>query len=77
MQQTSLALLSREGERRQTIEAGLLTDGSSYWPTPSQWSAHRWRLSLAFVPDHSGASVRDPHPLPVYFTPTACIKIWL
>jgi len=77
MQQTSLALLSREGERRQTIEAGFLTDGSSYWPTPSQKSAHRWRLSLAFVPDHSGASVRELHPLPVYFTPIAYIEIWL
>jgi hypothetical protein len=46
------------------IEAGLLTLGSSYWPTPSQRSPHKWRLSLAFVPDHSGASVRELHPLP-------------
>ena len=46
------------------IEAGLLTLGSSYWPTPSQRFPHQWRLLLAVVPDHSGASVRELHPLP-------------
>jgi hypothetical protein len=62
--QTSHTLLSREGVRRQTIEAGLLTDGSFYSPTPSRWMTHQWLPLLAFVPDHSGASVRELHPLP-------------
>ena len=47
------------------IEAGLLTDGSSYSPTPSRQIIHQWLILLAFVPAHSGASVRDLHPLPV------------
>jgi hypothetical protein len=46
------------------IEAGLLTLGSSYSPTPSQRSSRSWLILLAFVPDHSGASVRELHPLP-------------
>jgi len=50
------------------IEAGLLTDGSSYSPTPSQPSDGQWLVQLAFVPDHSGASVRELHPLPVSST---------
>ena len=66
MPQTSHTLLSREGVGRQTIEAGLLTDGSSYSPTPSQWLP-----KLAFVPDHSGASARELHPLPARFTSIA------
>jgi hypothetical protein len=64
MLQASLTLLSREGGRRQTIEAGLLTDGSPYSPTPSRWMTHQWLPRLAFVPDHSGAPVRESHPLP-------------
>jgi hypothetical protein len=40
--QISHTLLSREGVGRQTMEAGLLTDGSSYSPTPSQWMTHQW-----------------------------------
>jgi hypothetical protein len=46
------------------IEAGLLTLGSSYSPTPSQRLVRSWLTLLAFVPDHSGASVRELHPLP-------------
>jgi hypothetical protein len=46
------------------IEAGLLTLGSSYSPTPSQRLVRSWLILLAFVPDHSGASVRELHPLP-------------
>jgi hypothetical protein len=46
------------------IEVGLLTLGSSYSPTPSQRVPRSWLILLAFVPDHSGASVRDLHPLP-------------
>jgi hypothetical protein len=46
------------------LEAGLLTLGSSYWPTPSQRLPRQWSILLAFVPDHSGASVRELHPLP-------------
>ena len=46
------------------IEAGLLTFGSSYWPTPSQRYHRQWHVPLAFVPDYSGASVRELHPLP-------------
>jgi hypothetical protein len=53
------------------IEAGLLTDGSSYSPTPSQRCIGQWRVQLAFVPAHSGAAVRDLHPLPVSFTSIA------
>jgi hypothetical protein len=55
----------------QAIEAGLLTDGSSYSPTPSQRLLCQWRILLAFVPAHSGASVRDLHPLPVSSTSLA------
>src|SRR5882724_10311658 len=61
-------LLIREGAPMQALEAGLLTDGSSYSPTPSQRSLCQWRILLAFVPAHSGASVRDFHPLPVSST---------
>ena len=50
------------------IEAGLLTDGSSYSPTPSQRLNRSWLILLAFVPAHSGASVRDLHPLPACST---------
>jgi hypothetical protein len=49
----------------QTLKTGLLTDGSSYLPTPSQRLLRQWHLLLAFVPAHSGASVREFHPLPV------------
>jgi hypothetical protein len=64
-------------------DAGLLTDGSPYSPTPSQRVLCQWRMLLAFVPAHSGASVRDFHPLPGYFVslarvasrPRAC-TIW-
>ena len=45
------------------IEVGLLTRGSSYSPTPSQPSTGQWLVQLAFVPAHSGASVRELHPL--------------
>jgi hypothetical protein len=55
----------------QAIGAGLLTDGSSYSPTPSQRLLCQWRTLLAFVPAHSGASVRDSHPLPVSSTSIA------
>lgn len=51
-----------------TIEVGLLTLGSSYSPTPSQQRVRQWLVLLAFVPDHSGAPVRESHPLPVSFT---------
>ena len=47
------------------IEAGFLTCGSSYSPTPSQPSRGQWPALLAFVPAYSGASVRELHPLPV------------
>jgi hypothetical protein len=53
------------------IEAGLLTCGSSYSPTPSQPSDGQWLVQLAFVPAYSGASVRDLHPLPVSSTSIA------
>ena len=46
------------------IEVGLLTRGSSYLPTPSQPFDGQWLVQLAFVPAHSGTSVRDLHPLP-------------
>jgi hypothetical protein len=49
----------------QAMEVGLLTDGSSYSPTPSQRHRRQWLILLAFVPAHSGASVRELHPLPV------------
>jgi hypothetical protein len=55
------------------IEAGLLTHGSSYSPTPSQQRACQWPVLLAFVPDHSGAPVREWHPLPVSSTSIARI----
>ena len=57
--------LIREGVHVQAIEAGLLTCGSSYSPTPSQPYRGQWHALLAFVPAYSGASVRDLHPLPV------------
>jgi hypothetical protein len=50
------------------MEAGLLTYGSSYLPTPSQQMARQWPVLSAFVPVHSGASVRELHPLPAIFT---------
>ena len=59
----------------QALEAGLLTDGSSYSPTPSQRLLCQWRILLAFVPAHSGASVRDLHPLPVNPSSIARIAI--
>jgi hypothetical protein len=46
------------------IEVGLLTRGSSYLPTPSRPFDGQWFVLLAFVPAHSGTSVRDLHPLP-------------
>jgi hypothetical protein len=55
------------------IEAGLLTLGSSYSPTPSQRLSRSWPVLLAFVPDHSGASVRELHPLPSSSTSIAVI----
>jgi hypothetical protein len=53
------------------MEAGFLTHGSFYWPTPSQRLARQWLILLAFVPVHSGASVRELHPLPASFTSIA------
>ena len=53
------------------MQAGLLTDGSSYSPMPSRWASHQWLTQLAFVPDHSGASVRELHPLPACSTSIA------
>jgi hypothetical protein len=58
------------------IEAGLLTGGLSYSPTPSQPYDGQWLVQLAFVPDHSGASVRDLHPLPVSSTSIARKRMW-
>jgi hypothetical protein len=49
------------------IEAGFLTCGSFYSPTPSQPSHGQWPALLVFVPAYSGASVRELHPLPVDF----------
>jgi len=60
----SLTLLTREGVYVQAMQAGLLTDGSSYSPTPSQHVTRQWLSLLAFVPDYSGAPVRELHPLP-------------
>jgi hypothetical protein len=57
------------------IEAGLLTCGSSYSPTPSQPSRGQWPALLAFVPAYSGASVRELHPLPVSLISIARIAI--
>jgi transposase-like protein len=57
------------------LEAGLLTLGSSYWPTPSQRLPRQWSIPLAFVPDHSGASVRELHPLPSSSTSRAATAI--
>src|SRR5919199_2941274 len=59
---------SRGGVLTKAIWAGLLTDGSSYSPTPSQRRRRQWLVLLAFVPDYSGAPVRGLHPLPVSFT---------
>jgi hypothetical protein len=53
------------------MEAGLLTYGSSYLPTPSQRIIRQWRVLSAFVPVHSGASVRELHPLPASSTSIA------
>ena len=64
----SLTLLTREGVYVKAMQAGLLTDGSSYSPTPSQRIFRQWPILLAFVPDHSGAPVRELHPLPVSIT---------
>jgi hypothetical protein len=50
------------------MEAGLLTYGSSYLPTPSQRMARQWLVLSVFVPVHSGASVRELHPLPAMST---------
>jgi hypothetical protein len=55
------------------LEAGLLTFGSSYWPTPSRRLPRQWFIPLAFVPDYSGASVRESHPLPSSSTSRAAI----
>jgi hypothetical protein len=59
----------------QALEAGLLTCGSSYSPTPSQPSPGQWLALLAFVPAYSGASVRDLHPLPVSVISIARISL--
>jgi hypothetical protein len=64
----SLTLLTREGVYVKAMQAGLLTDGSSYSPTPSQRIFRQWPILLAFVPDHSGAPVRELHPLPASAT---------
>jgi hypothetical protein len=61
---SSLTLLTREGVYVQAMQAGLLTDGSSYSPTPSQHVTRQWLNLLAFVPDYSGAPARELHPLP-------------
>ena len=61
----------REGVLLKAIEAGFLTLGSSYSPTPSQRLTRQWLLRLAFVPDYSGASVRELHPLPACYTSIA------
>jgi hypothetical protein len=53
------------------MEAGLLTYGSSYLPTPSQRIVRQWRVLSAFVPVHSGAPVRELHPLPASSTSIA------
>jgi hypothetical protein len=45
-------------------ESGLLTDGSSYSPTPSRRKIHQGPTPLALVPDHSSTSVKELHPLP-------------
>jgi hypothetical protein len=71
VQRTSLMLLRREGVLLKAIEAGFLTLGSSYLPTPSQRLTRQWLMRLAFVPDYSGASVRELHPLPACFTSIA------
>jgi hypothetical protein len=71
VQRTSLMLLRREGVLLKAIEAGFLTLGSSYLPTPSQRLTRQWQMRLAFVPDYSGASVRELHPLPACFTSIA------
>ena len=68
-----MTLLRREGVCKGAIGAGLLTLGSSYSPTPSQRISRQWHVLLAFVPDHSGASVRELHPLPVRCTRIACL----
>jgi hypothetical protein len=68
VKRASLKLLSREGVYMHAMEAGLLTYGSSYLPTPSQRMAHQWLVLSAFVPVHSGASVREFHPLPAIST---------
>jgi hypothetical protein len=65
----------REGVVVTALEAGLLTLGSSYWPTPSQRLPRKWSIPLAFVPDHSGASVRELHPLPSSSTSRAATAI--
>jgi hypothetical protein len=56
------------------IEAGLLTDGSSYSPTPSRRIDCQWLILLAFVPAHSGAPVRELHPLPASSTSIARVS---
>jgi hypothetical protein len=58
----------REGVSVKAIEVGLLTRGSSHSPTPSQPFDGQWYVPLAFAPAHSGASVRDLHPLPASVT---------
>jgi hypothetical protein len=68
VKRASLTLLSREGVYVHAMEAGFLTYGSSYLPTPSQRMARQWHVLLAFVPVHSGASVRELHPLPASIT---------
>ncbi len=65
---------SREGVFVEAIEAGLLTDGSSYSPTPSRRTHRQWLILLAFVPAHSGAPVRELHPLPASSTSIAVIS---
>ena len=50
------------------IWVGLLTRGSFYSPTPSRLFDSQWLVQLAVVPAHSGASVRELHPLPASVT---------
>ena len=40
---------------------------------PSQRIGHQWLVLLAFVPAHSGVSVRALHPLPINDTAGAVI----
>jgi len=60
---TSTLLMAAKEGFVTALEAGLLTLGSSYWLTPSERLPDSWPILLAVVPDHSGASARELHPL--------------